>query len=178
MCIYFLIWLLRQLFLSFLRQCSILMVLVMGSLNSLLREPIEGPALFSLPVICCIYKVFNDKPDVVCKLTPKLVWPEKLNTVHKNSFCYTKVTWWFMKCQTLLPLKNSDLHICLIVLISVVLVTLCPHKLCTGSESWGKWMEGCFPLFKEREQTYEWEIRREWRASEVFSYCWCTYHTS
>lgn len=35
------------------------------------------------------------------------------STVHENSFCYSRVTQWFMKCQTLLPLKNSGLHICL-----------------------------------------------------------------
>ena len=36
-----------------------------------------------------------------------------LSTVHESRFCCPRLTRWFMECQTLLPLKNSGLHICL-----------------------------------------------------------------
>lgn len=54
-----------------------------------------------------------------------------------------------MKCQTLLPLKNSGLHICLSCLFQLSWWHTVP--LSPGMVLWpsGKWMEGCFPLFKE-----------------------------
>lgn len=43
-----------------------------------------------------------------------------------------QLTRWCLECQSLLPLKNCGLHVSF-VFISVVLVTLCPRKPCSGS---------------------------------------------
>lgn len=73
---------------------------------------------------------------------------EASSTVHENGFCYTGVTRWFMKCQTLLPLKNSGLHICLSCLFQLSWWHTVP--ISPGMVLWtcGKWMvEGRFPPF-------------------------------
>lgn len=89
------------------------------------------------------------------------------STVHENSLCYTRVTWWFMKCQTLLPLKNSGLHICLSCLFQLSWWHTVP--ISPGMVLWALWQmnERSFPPFYEGKQSYEWEIRREWESESL-----------
>ena len=108
----------------------------------------EALALFSLSLIYCIYKAFSDEPDVVRKQAPPARRAgESLSTVHENSFCCTGVTRWFMKCQTLLPLKNSGLHICLSCLFQLSWWHTVPVS--PGMVLWTLWQMngGSFPPF-------------------------------
>lgn len=81
-------------------------------------------------------------------------------TVQENSLCYPRVTRWFMKCQTLLPLKNSGLHICLVCLFQLSQWHTVPVS--PGVILWTLWQMngGSFPPFQEKTQNCEWGIRR------------------
>lgn len=76
---------------------------------------------------------------MVCKQTSAASGErESPSTVREDGFCYTGVTQWFMKCQTLLPLKNSGLHICLSCLFQLSWWHAVPpphplRKPCNGS---------------------------------------------
>lgn len=108
------------------------------------------------------------------RLHQQVQWEKASSTVHENSFCYTRVTRWFMKCQTLLPLKNSGLHICLSCLFQSSWWHTVP--ISPGMVLWtcGKWMEGRFPPL--RRDTELWMSNQERVGTWVAALCHCDAH--
>lgn len=117
---------------------STLKYLVAGFLNSLLTGLYcmknKDLALFSLSLICGVYKASSDKPDVVCKQTPPASTArESLEySTWEQLLLYQSDTVIYEVSNPLAFEEFRPSHLSF-VFISVVLVTHCPHKPWNGS---------------------------------------------
>lgn len=131
---------------------SILKFLVAGFLNSLLTGLYcmknKDLALFSLSLICGVYKASSDKPDVVCKQTPPAsIARESLEySTWEQLLLYQSDTVIYEVSNPLAFEEFRPSHLSF-VFISVVLVTHCPHKPWNSSvDLWQMNGGGSFPL--------------------------------
>lgn len=158
---------------------SILVFLVTGSLNSLWRGlsciKNEGPALFSPSLICCVYKAFSHKPDVVCKQTPPAsIAKESLEySTWEQLLLYQSDTVIYEVSNPLAFEEFQPSHLPF-VFISVVLVTHCPHKPRNGSVDLvaNEWRVGS-PFLSRKTKLWMRNKERMGKGITVLCHC-CT----
>lgn len=156
---------------------NILNFLVMGYLDSFLTGLYciknKDLAFLSLSLICCIYKAFSDKPDVVCKQTsPASTERESLGySTWDQLLLYQSDTVIYEVSNPLAFEEFWPSHLSF-VFISVVLVTHCPYKPWNGSVDLvaNEWR--VVPPFLRRE-TKLWMRNQERMGKWVTGLCGC-----